>query len=132
MKAKCHQINKPCGVHKTELSESLTVRAARLADALEQSVRGFIMASDQNLGEPVWPDYSEAGAGLLPAVRQVAFSGRPGVGFGRHRGLFAAGAGDGGVAGQQDAGKRGQCGAGTFDGSKAAPGDAGSGSAAAG
>src|SRR6266702_4561953 len=51
MKAKCHQINKPCGVHKTELSESLTVRAARLADALEQSVRGFIMASDQNLGD---------------------------------------------------------------------------------
>ncbi len=51
MKAKCHQINKPCGVHETELSESLTVRAARLADALEQSVRGFIMASDQNLGD---------------------------------------------------------------------------------
>lgn len=31
--------------------ESLAVKAARLADALEQEVRAFLMASDQNLGD---------------------------------------------------------------------------------
>src|SRR5271154_4716498 len=35
----------------TEQSESLTVKAARLADGLEQSVRQFIAATDQNLGD---------------------------------------------------------------------------------
>jgi hypothetical protein len=34
----------------TEQSESLTVKAARLADGLEQSVRQFLAATDQNLG----------------------------------------------------------------------------------
>jgi hypothetical protein len=29
----------------------LAVRAARLADALEQDVRDFLVASDQNLGD---------------------------------------------------------------------------------
>ena len=32
-------------------AESLAVRAARLADALEQEVRGFLAATDQNLGD---------------------------------------------------------------------------------
>jgi hypothetical protein len=35
----------------TEPSESLAVRAAQLSDALEQSVRDFLVASDQNLGD---------------------------------------------------------------------------------
>src|SRR5580658_2403374 len=35
----------------TEPSESLAVRAARLSDALERSVRDFLVASDQNLGD---------------------------------------------------------------------------------
>jgi hypothetical protein len=35
----------------TEPSESLTLKAARLADGLEQSVRDFLAASDQNLGD---------------------------------------------------------------------------------
>src|SRR5271170_1234104 len=35
----------------TEQSESLTVKAARLADGLEQSVRQFLAATDQNLGD---------------------------------------------------------------------------------
>jgi hypothetical protein len=51
MNAKCLENNTPCGIHHTEPLESLTVRAARLADCLEQSVRDFIMASDQNLGD---------------------------------------------------------------------------------
>ena len=32
-------------------AESLAVSAARLADALEQDVRNFLAASDQNLGD---------------------------------------------------------------------------------
>src|SRR2546426_4056294 len=51
MNANCQEINKPCAIHDPEPSESLTVRAARLADSLEQSVRDFIVASDQNLGD---------------------------------------------------------------------------------
>jgi hypothetical protein len=51
MNAKCHEINGSCDCQDTEQSESLTVRAARLADALEQSVRDFIVASDENLGD---------------------------------------------------------------------------------
>ena len=35
----------------TEPSESLTVKAARLADGLEQSVRQFLAATDRNLGD---------------------------------------------------------------------------------
>lgn len=35
----------------TEQSESLTVKAARLADGLEESVRQFVAATDQNLGD---------------------------------------------------------------------------------
>src|SRR2546426_8637657 len=51
MSAKCKESNKPCGIHQPEPMESLTVRAARLAESLEQSVRDFIVASDQNLGD---------------------------------------------------------------------------------
>jgi hypothetical protein len=40
-----------CVSHLSEPSESLAVRAARLADALEQDVRDFLVASDQNLGD---------------------------------------------------------------------------------
>lgn len=38
------------GRHSTAV-ESLAVTAARLADTLEQDVRGFLVASDQNLGD---------------------------------------------------------------------------------
>ena len=51
MSAKCQRINRPCECHETEPSESLTVWAARLADSLDQSVRDFIVASDENLGD---------------------------------------------------------------------------------
>ncbi len=51
MSAKCKESNKPCAIHEPEPLESLTVRAARLAESLEQSVRDFIVASDQNLGD---------------------------------------------------------------------------------
>jgi hypothetical protein len=37
--------------HHSETSESLAVTAARLADALEQDVRDFLVASDRNLGD---------------------------------------------------------------------------------
>ena len=44
-----------CGVedsvNRSALAESLAVSAARLADALEQDVRNFLAASDQNLGD---------------------------------------------------------------------------------
>ena len=51
MSAKCLEINEPHACPDPEPSESLTVRAARLADALEQSVRDFVVANDQNLGD---------------------------------------------------------------------------------
>lgn len=50
MRATCHFNNLPA-CHHTEKSESLSVSAARLADALEESVRQFIVATDQDLGD---------------------------------------------------------------------------------
>lgn len=44
-------IEKGCFCESTESSESLTLKAVRLAEGLEQSVREFIAASDQNLGD---------------------------------------------------------------------------------
>src|SRR5580693_10717856 len=40
-----------CYCHHTEPSESLSVKAARLADCLEEEIRSFIVASGQNLGD---------------------------------------------------------------------------------
>ena len=40
-----------CHCNHTETSESLTVKAARLADCLEEGIRSFIGAGDQNLGD---------------------------------------------------------------------------------
>lgn len=51
MNGKCLEIHQPPACPDPEPSESLTVRAARLADALERSVRDFVVASDQNLGD---------------------------------------------------------------------------------
>ena len=50
MNATCAAIA-PCGSSHSETSESLAVRAARVADALEQDVRDFLVASAQNLGD---------------------------------------------------------------------------------
>jgi hypothetical protein len=44
-------VNKSCPVHRTELSESLSVKAARLAESLEQEIRQFIASEEQNLGD---------------------------------------------------------------------------------
>src|SRR6202044_3057253 len=41
----------PCVKHHSEPSESLAVMAAGLADRLEQDVRDFLVARDQNLGD---------------------------------------------------------------------------------
>jgi len=41
----------PCVCHNAEKSESLAVRAARLAESLEREVRHFIVATDENLGD---------------------------------------------------------------------------------
>src|SRR5580693_10396714 len=49
MNATCSPLE-PCVSH-SEPSESLAVTAARLADSLEQDVRDFLVASDQNLGD---------------------------------------------------------------------------------
>ena len=43
--------NRPCAIHEPEAMEWLTVRVARLAESLEQSVRDFIVAGDQSLGD---------------------------------------------------------------------------------
>src|SRR5580704_2994895 len=40
-----------CHCNHTEPSESLSVKAARLADCLEEEIRSFMVASDQNLGD---------------------------------------------------------------------------------
>src|SRR5271154_5992854 len=48
MNATCSHVE-PCVSHSEPL-ESLAVQAARLADTLEQDVRDFLVASDQNLG----------------------------------------------------------------------------------
>src|ERR1700733_7002489 len=40
-----------CHCNHTEPSESLSVKAARLADCLEKEIRSFMVASDQNLGD---------------------------------------------------------------------------------
>jgi hypothetical protein len=40
-----------CVRHRSAAAESLAVTAARLAEALEQDVRDFLVASDQNLGD---------------------------------------------------------------------------------
>jgi hypothetical protein len=40
-----------CVNNHSETSESLAARAQRLADALEQNVRDFVVASEQNLGD---------------------------------------------------------------------------------
>src|SRR5580698_755691 len=51
MSATCEMEEAGVCPNHTEPSESLAVRAARLSDALEQSVRDFLVASDQNLGD---------------------------------------------------------------------------------
>jgi len=50
MNGTCSAIESPVRQHSAP-AESLAVRAARLADALEQDVRDFVVASDQNLGD---------------------------------------------------------------------------------
>src|SRR6266851_988714 len=50
MSAICH-LHRPSVCHHSEPPEPLAVRAARLAGCLEQSVRDFIVATDQNLGD---------------------------------------------------------------------------------
>ena len=50
MNATCSAIE-PCVKHRSEPSESLAVTAARLAGALEEGVRDFLLATDQNLGD---------------------------------------------------------------------------------
>ena len=50
MNANCASLE-PCVRPVPEPSPSLAVQAARLADTLEQSVRDFIVASDQTLGD---------------------------------------------------------------------------------
>src|SRR5271156_1541694 len=50
MNATCSHVE-PCVKHHSESSESLAVIAAGLADRLEQDVRDFLVASDQNLGD---------------------------------------------------------------------------------
>ena len=49
MSMTCQLEPSPCC--NTEQSESLSVKAARLADGLEEQIRGFLVASDQNLGD---------------------------------------------------------------------------------
>jgi hypothetical protein len=49
MSTPCHA-PKPCDCHGTEPSELLVEKAARLAASLDQSVRDFLVATDQNLG----------------------------------------------------------------------------------
>lgn len=53
MNATCSPVyhDKGCGRSQCAPMESLTVKAARLADALEQDIRTFLVASDQNLGD---------------------------------------------------------------------------------
>src|SRR6266542_46711 len=74
---------------------------------------------------------SAAHGWLLSAVSQMALCSRRGLGAGRDSRLLTAGAGDGGAVGQQDAGRRSQCGAGASDGSQNATSHAGSGGAPA-
>ena len=50
MSATCSS-TETCVSDHSETSESLVVQAQRLADALEQDVRDFMVASDQNLGD---------------------------------------------------------------------------------
>ena len=49
MSAIC-QLKNSCVSPQTQTSEALSIRAARLAVCLEQSVHDFIVAGDQNLG----------------------------------------------------------------------------------
>jgi hypothetical protein len=53
MNATCSSISseKACAKAHSIPVESLAVKAARLADALEEDIRGFLAASDQNLGD---------------------------------------------------------------------------------
>src|SRR3984957_17935928 len=50
MSATC-VVERHCICQHTEPSESLTVKAARLADGLEQSMRQFLAATNRNLGD---------------------------------------------------------------------------------
>ena len=50
MNATCSHVD-PCVKHHSGPSESLAATAAGLADRLEQDVRDFLVASDQNLGD---------------------------------------------------------------------------------
>jgi len=45
------QSNEPCHCHHIDSWESLSVKAARLADGLEQGIRQFIASEEQNLGD---------------------------------------------------------------------------------
>src|SRR5262245_32687519 len=51
--------------------ESLVLKAARLADALEEDVRGFLVASDQNLGD-MEVEMEREGRELLRAAAEKA------------------------------------------------------------
>jgi hypothetical protein len=69
MSASCQV--EPCYCHHTESSESLSVKAARLADCLEEEIGSFLVASDQNLGD-IELGLEEHGKELLRAAAQKA------------------------------------------------------------
>jgi hypothetical protein len=50
MSTTCHS-QEPCHCQPTEPSESLSVKAARLADGLERGIRQFLASEEQNLGD---------------------------------------------------------------------------------
>lgn len=69
MNATCSPVC-PEKVHSVPVA-SLAVKAARLADALEENIRGFLMASDQNLGD-IEVQIERASRGLLRAAAEKA------------------------------------------------------------
>jgi hypothetical protein len=60
-----------CVRHRSAAAESLAVTAVRLAEALEQDVRDFLAASDQNLGD-IEVQIEQQGRELLRAAAEKA------------------------------------------------------------
>lgn len=77
MNATCTPIE-PCVKDHSAPSESLAVTAASLADKLEQDVRDFLLASDQNLGD-IEVQIEQQGRELLRLAAEKAAQNKAGV-----------------------------------------------------
>ncbi len=104
-----------------EASQKKADRSAPVCPVWGNKLNRFSPGQERTYPSRFGPVRVGRSRGWCRRLQSVAFSRRRCLGFGSDWKRFAFGAGDGGVAGQQDAGGRSQRRAGAFDGGEALP-----------